>query len=367
MANPNLVITEEASRRIAIIKVFMIILVVFIHSSTGNVNYTDEIIQRSSPAVFDYLQYLIKECLARVAVPMLFLLSGMLLYRKNFTFLGNLKRKVSTLLIPYLICNTIWIAIFFLFQQFEATRIYFTAPDSLVGSFGLVDWLDAYFCINLRIEPFLGPFWFIKDLFILNIFAVLIKKIVDRFPKIVLGIILVLLFIPWWVPYPVNLFHFDKQALYFILGYYFVKYQISFETISKKVPMKWVAIAYILLVLADSFLRYTSFYYVHVLGVLVGLLFWIRVSGPLAGIKSRPVVWTLDIMASSVFVIYAFHEYTLHIIEKLASRILPQGEIFLVIQFFALPLLVIAGCVAFKVAFQKTLPRVYHVVTGNRS
>lgn len=81
----------------------MCIAVLFIHS------YSSEFEGIANASVIvsitDYISNVFCDC----AVPAFILISSVLLYRKDFLWKDNMKKKVRNLLIPYLIFNALWI------------------------------------------------------------------------------------------------------------------------------------------------------------------------------------------------------------------------------------------------------------------
>lgn len=95
-------ISKRMSKQLSILKIISIIMVVFIHANVAvhlNANvYWEESIG------LDIFKYLISENISRVAVPMFFFISGILLYKNEFSYIDNLKKKIKTLMIPYTYC-----------------------------------------------------------------------------------------------------------------------------------------------------------------------------------------------------------------------------------------------------------------------
>lgn len=107
-----------------------------------------------------------------------------------------------------------------------------------------LDWFDAYTGF-VHGTPFVYPFWFIRDLFLVNIFASLIKKAVDSNPYIS-GIILTTISIVLMQigTYGLTLFS-------FALGYYVIKFNISLEKVND-INISLILVGYVALVLCFS-------------------------------------------------------------------------------------------------------------------
>ena len=73
------ILSDEESKRISIIKLIGMIFVVFIHSYTENVNFSDGTMDLSRPMWLDMIEYVISQIISRCGVPLFFLISAVLL------------------------------------------------------------------------------------------------------------------------------------------------------------------------------------------------------------------------------------------------------------------------------------------------
>ena len=177
-------VSKDESERIRILKMWFAIMVVMIHAIFLEGIYLEGgTMAEDLPIWLARTQYFIAEVVSTCAVPGFFFLSAMFLYRKEFTWAGNMRKKVRSLVVPYFLVTTAWIAVYYIGQHVGALRMYFGNPENNVSGWGLWEWINAYLGIN-RLDrlgqgfnkPLVGPLWFIRDLFVLNALAVLIKK-----------------------------------------------------------------------------------------------------------------------------------------------------------------------------------------------
>jgi len=113
---------------------------------------------------------------------------------------------------PYIILNTFWICFYFTVQQVPLLGPYFSNPDKYVAGWKIFDYIDAY--VGYMGYPLLYPLWFVRDLFFMNLLAVVIKKLIDRFPKT----IFVILSTIWIFNIPTYIFCMHDSALCFWMG-----------------------------------------------------------------------------------------------------------------------------------------------------
>ena len=137
-------LTDSDSRRINILKVWLTIMVVFIHSYSADIRFSTGTVSVQMPCWLDVSEYIISQSISRCAVPAFFLISSILLYRRPFSWKDNLKKKIKTLLAPYMLVNTIWIMIYFTCQHIPKLSIYFANQDHMVADWGLTGWMQAY-------------------------------------------------------------------------------------------------------------------------------------------------------------------------------------------------------------------------------
>lgn len=110
-------IDKYLSEKIKFVSFFSMILVVFLHSY----NLGEEIIEQSSSKkgfVF-FVQYFISQGIARIAVPMFFLISGYLFFflKKGTFFNGyilSLQKKIKSLVLPFFLVNLRIFNLFFI-------------------------------------------------------------------------------------------------------------------------------------------------------------------------------------------------------------------------------------------------------------
>ena len=174
------------------------------------------------------MEYLISAIIAHVAVPGFFLISEVLLYKKEFKWKENFIKKTRTILIPWFIDITFWIVLYAVMQMVPFARPFIFSNDSkLISEWGLFQYLDAY--LGLTQSPLVYPLWFAQSFF-LNLIALPLKWVIDKFPKTTLIILWILLLSGIKSP----LFCLEVNALvYFCMGYYLVKYDLHFENIPR--------------------------------------------------------------------------------------------------------------------------------------
>ena len=354
-------ISDEDSQRTSILKLWMAILVVFLHSAVREIHFDGENMTFMFPAWLDYMEFIVEDVIAKIAVPGFFVVSAVFLYRKPFDWQKNMAKKLHSLVIPYFIMNTLWVAFFFVAQHIPAVSIYFSNPKNVVANWNIHDWLNAYFGIyNDGSGPILGPLWFIRDLFVLNVISKGLKWGIDRFPKIAaLG-----LCIMYFFGVDTHIFFLSiPSVFYFCVGYYIVKYNLHFSDLDKfSTPL--LAAAYAGIIFANCIVRGTKLmYFVRTIAIIIGLLFFAKCTAQVKpGRWKRVLLW----LSQYTMAIYMFHEHTLNILTKVVVRLFPPGAFYLLVQFIGNGTAIIVFCIGVGYYMKTHLPKVYALLTGNR-
>ena len=350
-------ISEEESRRISILKVWLSVMVVFIHLE-NEISTAGGQAAAALPGWLDTLEFVISRAVSRCAIPAFFFLSAYLLYRKPFRWEQNIRKKVRSLLVPYVILNTFWIFVFFAGQHIPALSAYFSREETMVGSWGIVDWIGAYFGSPSNDWcPLLYPLWFIRNLFILNLLAPAFEWLVRK-----AGTWSLLLFIPVWLLPEEN-----SIALSFCfwgLGCFFSVRRIPLSSLDK---YRKAAFAYPLLILAVCLLRRElgeiGPRIVYHICLLAGMLFWYTCT---TKIREGGFRKALLFVAGYSFCIYLFHEMSLTILRKIFAKILPQSGPAAMAQYFGPAAVVIAGCILLSWLLNRYVPKIYEMISGGR-
>lgn len=140
----NYEIPVEIQQRLNIFKILLTIMVIFIHSYIETIRVGSGDVLLEIPIWFENFKFIISKCISRIAVPAFFLISSILLYKKEFSYKDNLIKKLKTLVVPYLILNTFWILFYFVVQMIPSLGVYFSNEDNIIEKWNILDFLNAY-------------------------------------------------------------------------------------------------------------------------------------------------------------------------------------------------------------------------------
>lgn len=344
-------LSKEECDRIKIVKFMAIILIVYLHSYTTEIRFSDGKEALYLPIWLQLFQDGLSQVISRCGVPIFFLISSILFFRSDRSYGNMIGKKARTLLLPYLIWNTFWIVVFIILQGLPFTEPYFSGSNTPILQCSLKEWFGLY---GLgQTYPFCYPLWFVRDLMVIFLFCPIIKAAVDRCPHIMSGCGVVLIIFP--------LHFYGREALaWFIIGAVIVKKQIHITCLDRlrmsKVLLLYLFTILISLVFPISVLRNIS--------ILAGIIFWFRISKEIYMREKfraeflRLSKWT--------FIIFVFHELTLSSIKKVCLRLFPTIPGFLLAEYMLIPIFVVALCMIVGSIFKKILPGLYDLTTGMR-
>jgi fucose 4-O-acetylase-like acetyltransferase len=356
---PSIPIGNELSKRINSLRFLLIVFVVFIHNNPTEVNFADGTEVYTIPAYVNNIRDLISNIIARIAVPLFFLISGYLLYAKETNFFTVLKKKSRTILLPYILWNILAILFFYMAQSFTFTKQYFVTI--IIRNFTFMDFIGAFTgksgIFAIKGVPLVYQFWFLRDLFILNLSFIGIKKLVDGFP---FGTI-VLFFVLWTSN--INIYIVSTEALlFFALGYYAIKYSLNYKNFDNIKNRDIVIIYIITITLELYFMEYVTI--IHKLNIIIGSILGIKLTYNF--MNSKIIYNKLLWLEKYAFFVYAIHGIALAVIQKLSVKIIPMHDGWILLQYFSVNTIGIIIFVLIGVIIRKLAPKLYGVLTGGR-
>lgn len=350
-------LTQEESKRLQIMKVFLTMMVIFIHS------YSEEIVNsnigtQQFPNWLYWTEYIISKIFCNWAVPTFFVISAILLYSKEFVWKENMKKKTKSLLLPYMIFNLFWIFFYFVAQSVSITRPYFSNTSNIISTWGINNYFEAF--LGSKGTPFLYPLWFVRDLYVLNIASKGLKKIIDICPKIIILLLAIITIFGLDIPF----FFLSRTALiYFSLGYYLVKYKVKLSSLRFNTYI--LTVIYMVTIVFDCI---TVQLVVHPIAgfvsVITGMIWGWNITDKI--MNSPQISGKLLKISRYCFLIYLLHEMNLSILRKLMVKILPVELYSYLVIYFILPIVIFTLCVICCIFMEKKLPKIYRILNGGR-
>lgn len=301
--------------------------------------------------------------LTQVGVPSFFFISGMLFYRQcHFLDIERkLQSRVHTLVIPYLLWNTLFVCIFFVLSRIPAIHgrmnmgEVFKTPNEVVSAI-----------INARYTVL----WFVKDLILLcavsAVIFLLLKKKIVAFVALAISIIIVLNG-DYGYEHPLTWF-----PVYFVGGmvgrYYTFTPTGEYMSICRVLNTPWRKRTFSLLLVASFLILYIA----SGCAVHENAIFLFRLCSPL-------IIWWLSdlllchyienkfrarLWMSYMFFIFCTHQFILNVLQKLIVLRYSPTDFVLNATFLISPVLTVLIAIGLARLFSRY--KFYTLLSGGR-
>lgn len=341
---------ETKNLAIDALRLPLIILVVFIHMNP----------------TFDSVGYwgLTINTIAQVAVPCFFVIAG-------YFFVGNklltlemykvkLKKRVVTLLIPYLLWNLVPSLVLIGGNLFSIVFRGKSTEDLMTFLTDL--WNDGVWHLwwnKVNGMPSDSPLWFLRDLIVMCVLAPLFYYLIKKWGKftIVVWFLLYMLLPASWK----NLPGISLTAIFFFnIGLYLKFNGINLVSKSGKYHSFGVVTAFILLVLIVLFKDQGDLYPLFItMGTFSSFV--------LIGWAKPSVVKCLAKFSPTIFFVYAIHQtFVLAYMGRMVGRLLPDSYVGDVLHYLIVPFIATAICMVIYYLLELVTPRLLKVLCGGR-
>lgn len=347
------------SFKLKVTSFFLIVLIVYIHASDASLKTYASEAALGHQAYNSFIQYFIANGIARIAVPLFFLISSFLFFL-NFNLNGYSKKiesRLKTLLIPYLFWNTFCLLLCLLIQQLTTSKGFFTGTE--IANYSVYKVLDL-----IIVHPILYPLWFIRDLFLLVLISPLILFLAKIFKQYLL-----LFFVAAWV-LNINLFIPNEAFLFFVSGLFLAQYHRQWVEYKSPRGAVLLTLLWVIMLLAETHLVLSSYEnsilinILHKVGILIGIIsVWRLFDFFFQKNKGDSEKYMSTSLAT--FFIYVFHEPLLTLLKVFAIRLASHREPVLLASYLVIPIITVAICLIIAKSL-RIFPRFYHLITGNR-
>ncbi|MBV5316190.1 MAG: acyltransferase [Desulfobulbaceae bacterium] len=373
-------IDKESSLRLKLLRFPAIIGVVYVHAYGTTVNYAGGTLGLvETNGLTEFIRNLLSQGLARIAVPLFFLMSGYLFFA-NFrwskkTYLEKLQTRLRSLLVPMVFWNILGLALVALVQAWPSIQTipYFIGKNDVIAGYTIIQYFNAI--LGLKWYPFAYHFWFIRDLILLALLAPVIAVIL-RFAALPFFIVVYLCWVfgIWPLPEPVvmgwvfggwpivipaamGVFFFSAGALCGING----QSLFAFDRFGKT-----AVLVYLPILLVDV-ICYKAWFnpYLHRTGLIFGVAATLYATKLI--MRHQWLQRTLVTLGSASFFVYAAHEPLLGIARTFAFKYIPLDYPYtMLLLYLTIPVLVMASLVLLHRVLMVYCPRALGVVTGGR-
>lgn len=342
-----MVISEYNSRKIKILNLLLIIMVVYIH------NYYQE--ANDGYVIASILQNIIGKGICRLANPLFFFMSGMLFFN-NITSIKNcfpkIKKRIKSLLIPYIIWNCIYVCWFIILSSNNFTNK-FISNDVLNNIFGGTFLNSLY---ELFWKPAAMQLWFLRDLIISVLFSPLLYILINKIHW--LAFILIFIIIQY-IPLHISAF--------FVLGGT-ISLLHDLNWLDRKLNSKTILLITTIIFIGNIILQINNndlnqFYTCFI--NLNGIIFIWKLYDYIY-YRLRVNYDKINNFLGYSFFIYLFHEPTLNILKKGLLAILGTNELTIILLYIINPILMCLISIYIATILKKIIPKTYSILTGGR-
>ena len=322
---------------------------------------------------------------SRIGVPLFYFISGFLFfYGKEFcytVYIRKLRSRISTLLIPYFLWNTLAILLTLMYMLPLFASIMPNVQQTEIH-LSLVRILKTYFA-NFENEgifvspvtssipekypwPINVPLWYVRDLMLLVILSPLFYKAIRFAGKwliFALGL-LYFFFEPLVMPEGGWTVSIIRSSFFFAWGAYFsINRQDFINSMSK---FKYAPALYLPLAIADTLTKTAEYnIFIEQAGIVVGIVSAIIIVSYLLRTNKVKVN---DTLSKSSFFIYCLHTLIISEIGKIVFLIfnLQDNTLSILFLYLFVPTITIIICICTYNILKKYVPFLHKLLTGNR-
>lgn len=331
----------------------LIFLIIMLHC------YSVQRLEGSHETYFKVL-YPFYNWLGETGVPGFFFISGYLFFLSKKTYTEKLKTRIHTLLIPYLIWNTLLLTLYVI--AFVSGYPQEINCRSIID-YNFIDYLRVFWdrgsFDNGNFVPLLCPLWYIRNLFIISILSPLLYYIIRYAREVFLLVIAI-----WWMTTYHNAF-IPQTFLFFCLGAYFSILNIN--------PLRMVDNNKIIFLTLFAVLAIGDIISHTAYGTAINLQIH-----RLALISNIPVLllladycvrhhYTSKMLPNAAFIVFCVHYPIVVILRKLCiAQFAGASDTIHIMLYFACVVLSTLFSIGFYVLLDNYLPNVKRILSGNR-
>lgn len=338
-----------------IVSYLLSVLVFLLHlSSFAQYPETDSLIG----VINEGVAFFFKRSITFMAVPLFFILSGATFFRDydNSKYLKKIKSRVKTLLVPYLIWNTLWM-LFAIICSYSFISSFFIGRAKF--EFSIINILKGIFFYQYN-----GPFWFIFDLMIFVLASPLIELVVRNQYIGIISVLLLSVLQVFGIGLPTSIFFNSSAIIYYLIGAIIGKHYFHLFSQKSSPTMQKASLIFLLAVIVlKNIIRnraYPAQLFVQpIVFALCGLCLWNVFDMFVERLQERPLY-------SRSFAVYALHHDVGAVITKLIAIVLPNTSYLAFPNYIASVILTLTVINLFCVVLERYLPSVYTVLMGMR-
>lgn len=331
-------ISNKNSKKITVLNFLLISLIVLIHCD----NRTILDYKFLGGGVSSFYEIIYKVC--ETAVPTFYALSGYLFYRgcNKDNVWGKLKSRCCSILIPYFFWNSIFYLAYFVIDLFPAlsAQVNVNMPKLTLYSIVFANYANP-------------PLWFLRKLFILQLFSPIVYYLFLRLKNISLVILGGVALIDICIQFGYSsLLHW--ASIYYVAGYIAINCSTTFESVIPKYLQNNKATTIIVTVLLFSLSAFIS----RIQWVCAPVI-WYLIMSCISEVKS------FNFMKVSFF-IFCTHYIVILFLRKVLILLIGTSISAMVCTYFVTFVVTMIVTTSIALIIKKITPRIYSFLCGGR-
>ena len=311
--------------------------------------------------------FVLSKIIARVAVPNFLFISGYLFFRNvdSFTprlYCDKLKRRLRSLVVPYLFWNAVVILLYFIGQSLAPQL--FSGNQTRVCDYSFVEWVQAFWRVSGTVSPINPPLWYMRNLMVMILLSPILYQVLRN--RVVGALFVVTMLSLWLSCLPLNralVWLTPKFTFFFSLGAWFALHRAEIPRFRY-----WVVAVGLLLYVAAIVGVFVGRGRVDNMAYEVAILVGSAITMYVAhyGVNSKG--WRMpEWLSLSYFFVFVFHAIPLALSQRLMLRIFaPDNNAEYFAIYFACFVLILSLSIGVFYLLKRLFPRLVAVVLGDR-
>lgn len=294
------------------------------------------------------MQYLLGGICGKLSVPIFLLISGYLFFREGSyeltkeLWISKFKKRISSLLVPYLLWNFIGYIIY-----------------AIKVGFDFVDFFHSFWVIDIPgrsgSSPIDGPLWYVRNLMIMVVISPVIAYMI-KYTKWYLILIMTILWIIQIPPFNKGI---GIAFYFFSLGGYLRMFDYHVENLQRYA--KYLILAFLIYVIYAFLMQSNSNCWDFQFGIILGIGAIFSLTMHFIKCSNGNCKFT-QILSETSFFIYCLHDLLLQFLKPFFSEILGTGDF----AYISLIVVDIALCLGFFYVLKRISPKVTSLLMGGR-
>lgn len=313
--------------------------------------------------IFGEFVFFVRCCLADLAVPLFFFISGFLFFYKTHfcweTYKKKLHRRFYSLVIPYFF----WILAFMVMTL--AIQMFLPSLNNrkLLSEYSLGEFFNSFWNYSgLGYGcPMLSFLWFLRNLIVMVFFTPVVYGLI----KCTRGLIILFMIVCYIFNYSFGIVGFPKSWLFFSFGAFFSIYRINFvekcERLYSFFMPLGLSLLLLMLVLHDNALDNPVFNRAYLV-----MMIFVAISLVARYVERSQGGNMLPILTEGAFFVYLFHGFYINPLNSLYSHIVPINSLTGILGYFIITFLVCAFAIIIFYLLKRFVPKFCSVICGGR-